>query len=571
MLRPRSRQRGAAAVFAAVAIVAGVIAAGLAIDIGRLYFAQRELQRVASLAALDAARVTGGCFGTPENAAETALAEAIGSIGRNSRAGSGIVPARVETGRMARDENGNRYFDPALSSTSHAVRVRLRRPAPGRLLPFFGASTLDELYASAAAQSRPTASLMVGSRLSELNPDMLNRFLSQAFGGPVNLDLLSYQNLLGAEIPLGDVLGPLDLGTPDQVLEIEVPARNLIADLITALAGIGDATARAAAAQIGNALSTTAVVLPSQLLFLEDTVGTALNATMVNAGGLLLSIAQAANGSALLDLPLALPPPLVTGGTRLRIVIPGRQAPDLAPSSPGVEDGGFAANGQAIIESDLGLNLLGVQVMLPLWVEVAQTVATVESIECARRGQPDDIVHVRVQSYASRLGIGRFDDISAPSPRARPARILDVPQQLTVAGIPLPVPVRVTVDVAARVDLPSEQTTLEFRSPWPDRKTVGRPQAATIAAALADVPAALDIDIAVTGPDGQRLPDILNPAIALLKNTLEVALRNQLVGAIAAAGDALLQPVISGIGLSVGGADVQVMSMQNEQPYLFER
>lgn len=572
MLR-RSRQRGAAAVFAAISMVAGLVAAALAIDIGRLYFAQRDLQRVTGLAALDAARLTGGCFGMPDDAGETAFNEVVGSIGRNTPGlSAGIVPVRVDIGRMRTDAAGNRYFDPGPDDVEDSVRVELRRPAPGRLLPFFsGGRPLEQLHASASARSRPEASVWVGSRLAALNPDILNALLSQALGGPVNLDLLSYRNLFGADVPLGDILGPLDLGTPDEVLEIEIPARNLIGDLITALARTGDAAARAAAEQIGNALSSTAVVLPSQFLVLENTAAAAVNGTMVNAGALLLSVAQAANGSALLDLPLNLPPPLVTGGTRLRIVMPGRLAV-VSPSPPAADNPSYAANGQAILESNLGIDLLGARVNLPLWVEVAQTVATVDDIQCARRGQAEDVVRVRARAFASRLGVGHFDDIDGPSPRAQPARILDVPHQLSLGPLTLPVPVRVTVDVGATVNLPSEERVLEFRSPWPDEpKTVGRPQAAVLLDALADVPAALQITVGVTGPNGQALPNVLNPAVALLRTTLEAALRTQLVNAIAVAGDALLQPVISGTGLSIGGADVYVTSMQNEQPYLFAR
>ncbi len=575
-MRRRTRQRGAAAVFAAVSMLAGLIAACLAIDIGRLYFAQRDLQRIASLAALDAARVVGGCFGSPENAEEAALAEALGSVRRNGGSVERrILPDRVEIGRMVTDAAGNRFFEPQTGSRGGAVRVRVQRPAPERLLPFFQGSgaPLERLYAMAAAHSLPTASVMVGSRLSELNPDLLNGLLSDALGGAINLDVLSYRNLFGADIPLGDLLGPLDVGTPDQVLDIEVPARNLIGDLVTALAQTGDAAARAAAEQVAGVVTSTASVLPSQLLFIENTTGSALNGTLINTGALLLSVAQAANGSALLDLPLALPPPLVTGGTRLRVVIPGSQA-QLSPSpASNLGGGGFAANGQAVLESDLNLNLplLGT-VALPLWVEVAQTVATVDDIQCARRGQPEDVVTVRARSYASRLGVGRFDDIRAPRPQATAARIFDGPSQLNVLGLPIPVPVRITIDVAATVDIPSEERALEFRSPWPaDPQTLGRPQAALLVGALGEIPGNLQIDIDIRVLDRSIATALVTPVVNATRTLLATALRNQLVAALAQAGDTLLQPALSGIGLSVGGADIQVLSMQNDQPYLFSR
>ena len=92
----RKQQTGAVAVLAALAVGAGLIALALAIDVGRLYSAHRDLQRVASLAALDAARVSGGCMGQPENPAAAAYNETIGSIERNNGTRNAIVPVSVE-------------------------------------------------------------------------------------------------------------------------------------------------------------------------------------------------------------------------------------------------------------------------------------------------------------------------------------------------------------------------------------------------------------------------------------------------------------------------------------------
>ncbi|MEQ9479614.1 MAG: pilus assembly protein TadG-related protein [Algiphilus sp.] len=57
------RQRGAAAVFAAIAMTTLLVSIAFTIDIGRLYFAQRDLQNAANLAALDASRMASGCYG----------------------------------------------------------------------------------------------------------------------------------------------------------------------------------------------------------------------------------------------------------------------------------------------------------------------------------------------------------------------------------------------------------------------------------------------------------------------------------------------------------------------------
>src|SRR5690606_15635458 len=218
-LRARSRQTGAVAVFAAIAAGAGLTALALAIDVGRLYAAQRDLQRIANLAALDAARVTGGCFGEPENPTAVAYNEAVASIDRNhGRLGGRDVvrPLSVEVGRENRAADGRRYFDPAYERTNHAVRVVLARRAPTRLLPL--APAPGELVASAAARSRPYASVHVGSRLAELDPPALDRLFNTLFDSEgISISAAGYASLLEAEVPINEIIDVLDPGSEDDI------------------------------------------------------------------------------------------------------------------------------------------------------------------------------------------------------------------------------------------------------------------------------------------------------------------------------------------------------------------
>src|SRR5579859_6902103 len=55
------RQRGAAAVFAVAAMIAGLAALLLGINVGMLYYAQRDLQRLAALAAAAGVETASGC------------------------------------------------------------------------------------------------------------------------------------------------------------------------------------------------------------------------------------------------------------------------------------------------------------------------------------------------------------------------------------------------------------------------------------------------------------------------------------------------------------------------------
>ena len=571
---PRRQQRGAAAVFAAIGLISGLAAAALAIDMGRLYFAQRDLQRVANMAA----RVAGGCMGVPENAEAAAFAETLGSVRRNSRnerqPDVAITPDRVEVGRRRTSADGNRYFETAPEDKNRAVRVYLQRPAPARLMQFTGrAGGPSLLTATAAAYSRPMASIEVGSRLAQLSPDVLNNFLSQALGAPVNLDLVSYRNLLGADVPVADVLDDLGVGSPDELLEVDVPTRDFLDAVVTAVGTTGNSLALAAAQRIADAAVLPSDVTPGEVLVLEDAAAGTLSGTLVNAGALMLAVAQAANGSALLDVPVDLPPPLDGSSGRFRFIQPGNQA-NLSPGVPAAAGSDtYAANGQAILEADINLDLplLG-RVALPVFVEAAQATATVEEIRCARRGQESDRVLVRARSSISRIGVGRFDDINLPSPTPQAVTLVDVSNvPLLVAGITLPVKVR--IDAFALVDIPSDDATLEFSAPFPgDAQSIGRPQAEVLASAISQIPSNLVLNIVIDAGNG-TLPalGLLDATIASTRQAIEAAFRSQLGSGLAVFGDQLLAPTLSNLGLSLGGADVSVRSVVTEEPELFTR
>ena len=60
-LRLRSQQRGAAGVFLVISLLLLVPILALALNIGQLYYAQRDLEKQATLAALSATQVASGC------------------------------------------------------------------------------------------------------------------------------------------------------------------------------------------------------------------------------------------------------------------------------------------------------------------------------------------------------------------------------------------------------------------------------------------------------------------------------------------------------------------------------
>ncbi|MFC4251060.1 pilus assembly protein TadG-related protein [Sinimarinibacterium flocculans] len=573
MARTRSRQAGAVAVFAAIAAGAGLAALALAIDVGRLYAAQRDLQRVANLAALDAARVTGGCFGEPEDPAGAALDEAAASIARNTGRGD-VRPLTVEIGRESLAADGRRYFDPGFARTSHAVRVIVSRDAPMRLLPL--APAAGTLTAVASARSRPYASVRVGSRLLELDPPVLDRLFGALFGAPgLSISALGYASLLEANVPLSDILDSLDPGRDDEISTQPVPVAGILRRLVDSLGRSGNAIAAAAVAQIEALVDATSLILPEAIVAVEYEVARILGDALINVGDLTLVLAQATSDLALIELLYRLPPPLGDSSALIRIIEPGRPALLTTRRVPGEpDDPDFATNAQALLMTDLGVSLppLGVNVALPLWVQVAQATAEVVDIRCARSGQPQDIVTVEARSSISRIGIGEFVDPTAPTPVMQPATLLDTQVAGSLLGLPLPV--RVRVIAGASIDLPSDRRELVFTSPFPATpEPIGGPDAALLREALQALPSQLDLEVELTllGSQAGVVGDRVNATLESARAQIEQTLRSRIATTLLAAADPLLARALRDTGLTLGGAEVSVVDLVAEEPHLFTR
>jgi uncharacterized membrane protein len=569
----RTRQGGAVSVFAAIAVGAALSALALAIDVGRLYAAQRDLQRITDLAALDAARVAGGCLGLPDDPATAAYNEVLSSIARNSKRSTGVDTDQVEIGSEAIADGGLRVFQPSLSASRNAVRVSLRRPAPTRLLPLM--PTPGALRAVAAAQSRPSASIHVGSILLSTNPTGLNRYLSQILSGradALNIDAFGYNSLADATVPLDQVFPPdgSDGGTrPD-----EVPVAGLFRNMADALFDIGNSAAGNVARQLADATNNQVRINPEDILSIGDDV--AGDTPQVNVAQLTLLATQAASESAAIELLYRLPAPFGDVVPEVRIIDPGEIA-ELTPQEDGNSER-FASNSQALINADVRFRsaLLGTEIRLPVWLQLAQATAAVTDIECARSGQPDDIVTVDARSSAARIGIGLFPDINVPSPQAEPVALVDSAIGAGLLGIPAPV--RVRIMAAAIADVPSGRSELVFRGPFPSEpQSIGGSDRQPLSSAVNQLARDLQLSIEIEplGAGGKPLAGLLDPVLAaaidLARAPLEQALRTSIAEALAGTIDPLLAEVLGSAGLSVGTADVQIIDVTGREPQLFIR
>ncbi len=575
MRRWRARQRGAAAIFAAIAAGASLIAVALVIDIGRLYSAQRDLQRMANLSALDAARIAGGCMGVPDNPQSAAFSEVSGSIARNGAGRGAVTVDSVLLGRQYDAPDGVRRFIVTESGKiNDSVRVELSRPVPRALLPFARASG-GTLRARAAARSRPRASVKIGTRLAQVDPVFLNKFLSAALGGTLQLDAVGYASLLDAKLPLDALINQLGDADPDNVLFDRVSVPGLLHATADALSDTGQSAASAVAQQIADIATTSATVVPAELVSVEQDVAAAVGSSLIDVGELTLATAQVATQSSAVEFAYTLPPPLGDSDILIRIIEAAQQGPAIAPALPGENAAPeFVSNAQGLVQTRLDVDLapLGVTIRLPLWFELAHGTAEVTDIECAREGVANDRVAILARTSLSRLGVGEFDDINAPEPQIRPAALVDADFEAGLLGIPLPVHVRITALAFHAVN--SGEDRLIFQSPFEDPQTVGG--SLELADAVSQLPGAVDLNVEITPLGNNALPLLsglvdptLNAALASARSVLETALRSRLAELMLPVADALSRDILSGAGLAVGNADVWVFGVNVTEPYLF--
>ena len=546
------RQRGAAAIFVALALVSLLTVVGVAIDLSRFYFAQRDLQRMTNAAALDAARVAGGCLGIPANPEAAALAEVNQSVIRNGGKAEYVSNGSVQVGRMLRDGAGVRSFSAGDAEENRAVQVILKKPAPGRLIPLPGITDNQiNLKATAAAQSRPQVSIGIGTSVASVNNGLLGSLLGGLLGGVPNLNLISYQGLLAQRVPLGQLADASGLPV-DQFLNTPISLRQLIGNTLTAVSGVADPTVTNALASMRDVTNPALMVLPSDVVSVANGYEDALGAVSVSAGQLLTQAAQAANGNSSINLPLALSLPLVGNvDLSLHLITPGQMAiipAGLSPASGSPNSVASSAQGLVQLNTTL-LPILGNAVTLKLFVQAAKATAQLDDIHCARRGQPTHKIDVGAQTQLAFVGIGEFDDINLINPTVKPTQVLNI--------LGVKVFAKAVVPVGSGVN-----QTLTFNGPpFPTAtQTIGTPVGAALANAIAQLPANLQI---TTQPAvvGALVNLVLQPVLALLAPALSAAVSSLV--------DPLLTPLLDILGLSLGTADVTVVDVTNDQPYLF--
>ncbi|MDB5970994.1 MAG: hypothetical protein JWQ90_3444 [Hydrocarboniphaga sp.] len=361
-VRVTAYQRGAVAIWVGVSIVALLTAAFLAIETGRLYYTQRDLQRMANLAAVAGVQFASGCAGPNSNGTLGGLTEVTSLVsnfivsngGDSTYLTSGIngyVP--VELGTMV-TQNDLRVFKPLVEGDPGitAIRVNLTRPQP---TPFTGFLTGgNTLRVSATAEQPLTGSFTVGSTLLSLKGGLLNQVLGGLLcpagdtvcqANVISLNVVSYSTgLANTSISLGQLSTAVGVSVKDLSDPLELSTKTIVlSDALNGLAGSLSGTVSSsvtglllnlAAASAGNRNE---IPLGQVLGAVDDVAGAV---PFINALDLIMALGAAAHagedGAVMpIELPIELSIPSVATVTAyLRILQPAQ--------SSGVARPGFA-------------------------------------------------------------------------------------------------------------------------------------------------------------------------------------------------------------------------------------
>jgi uncharacterized membrane protein len=399
------RQRGVTAILAAVCMGMAIAALGV-IDIGNLYFARREMQRTADLAASAGAQTIsngGGC----SSATTSANSNAVSGNGLSSGATVTVVCGRWDPTVNA----GQSYFATS-GAPLNAVQVTV-----SQTVPYFFIGPARVIQAVATAQATNIRSFSVTTSLATLSGGLLNGLLNGLLpGANLNLSVASYQGLATTQIKLGDLAAALGVGTMSQLLGTQVSLANLVSAMITA-AGKSATVGVTAITDLGTieaaipgglnvALGNNSTTNGLLAVALDDPQA-AVNAT-VNVLDVLLAAAEIANGTSAINLSSALNlSPLANVTAQAKIIEP----PVIAVGEAGQNaDGTWRTSAHSadvrlyLNVSLLNLNLVLVNLSalnLPIYVEVVPGTAHLQSTQCTTTQQTSQSVIVAQAGLAT--------------------------------------------------------------------------------------------------------------------------------------------------------------------------
>lgn len=375
-LAKKKDERGAILVLSTVGLVLAMIMAGFAIELGSIAQEARRNQKVADLAALDSVRLL------PNDPTSAAIA----SAARNSFTDTSRIVTEWGTSRT-----GPWSSSAAALATAKDVRVTITSVHKDQL-PFL--SSGQNVVRRGVAEKRDIAGFTLGSSLANFNSSevtLLNPIMSKWLGGTVNLSLVSWQGLASGKVTLEAIRRQLvndgfSVGTVDQMLNTDLTLAQFYKATAEALTTNGDtADANIFDTLRIQAVSTTTFKLGKMIIVSQGASDSAANAEL-DLLHLVTGSAAVANGSSLISIPsLSVTVPNVTQTSLSLKVIDGPKT-YIGPvgTTPQVTTGQIQLTVTPTISSNL-LGLIKVTGTAPIDLVGAGATGTLKTIQCPQK------------------------------------------------------------------------------------------------------------------------------------------------------------------------------------------
>lgn len=345
----RAGQRGAISIVGMIWLSVALVSL-MAIDIGHVFWQQREVQRIADMAALAGAGVTSSAScqtSAQQNASANGLRPSEGTDTQVIQCGNW----NPQLGSSDSTSVPPQYFRAGLAPFN-AARVTVTRRVPYLFVINANSAGRTVTATATAARSLPRAALNIRSTLAEVDTAqsaVLNAVFGRLLGGNVSLNLVGWDGLAKTNINLLTYLDALAVrlnvgaGRYDELLNTETSVGILLQAAIDAMTRGGNAVDGAinvleGLINISPTISQVAVKLGDLLGIQSGTPASGLN---LDLGALTLTqgIVQLANknNAAAADIPLDVLG-LATVTIKLKVIEPPQISavgdPELAKADP---------------------------------------------------------------------------------------------------------------------------------------------------------------------------------------------------------------------------------------------
>lgn len=448
---PPHRQKGAAAVFGYFAILMGILCMLLSFNVGALYYAKRDLQRQATLAALAGVEIGSGCRnggvpGTLAAATDAVVASLRGNSNLSDSEARALLTgingqAGVQLGRID-TSTGLRVFVPLTAGDSRidSVRVNITSATPQIIGGYL--TNAGVLQASATAQQQPLGAFSIGSTLANLNTSksVLNPLLSGLLGASVNLSAVDYQGLAQTQLTLAGLMAAANVTDLNQLLQVNTNLAGLQQILTAATNTVNPSVAQLIQGlTLGNAQANTGVALADLL----GNVGNGLNPTITDVASQVpfvdvldmltaLGEAAAAKNGITLTLPVSVNVPGLLNTYAFLQVLQPPQLSGLGPVGTSQHTAQIILKIRTNVDSSGVLGLLNAlakaTINLGIDVNVAVAQGTISNLACPSDLSPHPSATVAVTTGLTTLQLGAFtgNPQSAPDITAVDQPLLNV-------------------------------------------------------------------------------------------------------------------------------------------------